>query len=88
MIENFLVMVERFGFVPNGGRVYYERRSQPPFLIPMVKLYLDATNDMDFLRYGPQGLLTRHRWLTHRYPVNFIYISFYLRAYVIRILHR
>ena len=51
MIENFLVMVERFGFVPNGGRVYFERRPQPPFLIPMVKLYLDATNDMDFIRY-------------------------------------
>jgi alpha,alpha-trehalase len=32
MIENFLDLVERFGFVPNGGRIYYSKRSQPPFL--------------------------------------------------------
>lgn len=38
MIENFLSMVERFGFVPNGGRVYYLSRSQPPLLIPMVRM--------------------------------------------------
>lgn len=36
MIENLLSMVQRFGFVPNGGRVYYLSRSQPPLLIPMV----------------------------------------------------
>ena len=55
MIENFLVMVDKFGFVPNGGRVYYERRSQPPFLILMFKLYMDATNDTDFLRWARHG---------------------------------
>lgn len=36
MIENFLSMVKRYGFVPNGGRVYYLSRSQPPMLISMV----------------------------------------------------
>lgn len=43
MIENFLSMVDRFGFVPNGGRIYYLSRSQPPLLIPMVSTY--AHND-------------------------------------------
>lgn len=38
MIENFLSMVERYGFIPNGGRVYYLMRSQPPMLIPMVRI--------------------------------------------------
>ncbi|XP_043224413.1 trehalase-like isoform X3 [Amphibalanus amphitrite] len=67
MIENFLVMVERFGFVPNGGRVYFERRSQPPFLIPMVKLYLDATNDMDFLRTNMELLEREYQfWQANR----------------------
>lgn len=37
MIENFLSVVKRYGFVPNGGRVYYLSRSQPPLLIPMVR---------------------------------------------------
>ncbi|KAG7217636.1 hypothetical protein INR49_021324 [Caranx melampygus] len=32
MIQNFLYLVNRYGFIPNGGRIYYERRSQPPFL--------------------------------------------------------
>lgn len=50
MILNFLSMVVRYGFIPNGGRVYYLMRSQPPMLIPMVDLYLEATNDVDFLK--------------------------------------
>lgn len=50
MLENFLGMVNKYGFIPNGGRVYYTRRSQPPLLIPMVKSYIDATKDVGFLR--------------------------------------
>lgn len=49
MLSNFLQMVRLLGYVPNGGRIYF-RRSQPPLLIPMFKLYTDATNDVDFLR--------------------------------------
>nr|AEW67359.1 trehalase [Coptotermes formosanus] len=50
MLENFLSMVNTYGFIPNGGRIYYSRRSQPPLLIPMVKSYMDATKDIEFLR--------------------------------------
>ncbi|XP_039312721.1 trehalase isoform X2 [Solenopsis invicta] len=50
MIENFLSMVERYGFIPNGGRVYYLMRSQPPMLIPMVAKYYKYTNDRSFLK--------------------------------------
>ena len=42
----------RYGFVPNGGRVYYERRSQPPFLTVMVESYYQATQDQAFLRWS------------------------------------
>ena len=38
------------GFVPNGGRTYFLNRSQPPLLIPMVAIYLKATNDTQFLK--------------------------------------
>ncbi|XP_016974361.2 trehalase isoform X1 [Drosophila rhopaloa] len=48
MIENFLSIVERIGFIPNGGRVYYHGRSQPPLLTGMVKSYVDFTNDDQF----------------------------------------
>ncbi|KAK9885432.1 hypothetical protein WA026_010929 [Henosepilachna vigintioctopunctata] len=50
MIENFLQMVDKYGFVPNGGRVYYLNRSQPPLLSLMVLEYLEATNDLPWLR--------------------------------------
>lgn len=49
MIENFMQIVDRLGFIPNGGRIYYQR-SQPALLIPMVKNYYDATNDADFIK--------------------------------------
>ncbi|KAH3755620.1 hypothetical protein DPMN_190318 [Dreissena polymorpha] len=36
--------------IPNGSSMYYTKRSQPPFFIPMVQLYLHATNDTEFIR--------------------------------------
>lgn len=49
MLENFLYIVKTYGHIPNGGRVYYIERSQPPLLIPMVKLYVDHTSDRAFI---------------------------------------
>lgn len=48
MLENFFSIVRRFGFIPNGGRIYYSMRSQPPLLTPMVKSYVDNTKDYEF----------------------------------------
>ncbi|TMS34048.1 hypothetical protein L596_001708 [Steinernema carpocapsae] len=50
MIQNFAHIVDQYGFVPNGGRVYYLQRSQPPMLTPMVYEYFEATRDTDFVR--------------------------------------
>jgi len=50
MLGNFISIVESYGFIPNGGRIYYSKRSQPPLLIPMMKSYLDATKDVAFLK--------------------------------------
>ncbi|CAK5079789.1 unnamed protein product [Meloidogyne enterolobii] len=49
-ILNLIYMVENHGFVPNGGRVYYLSRSQPPLLTPMVYEYFLATGDVDFVQ--------------------------------------
>lgn len=35
--------------VPNGGRIYYTRRSQPPLLTQMVHHYYNVTRDTSFL---------------------------------------
>jgi alpha,alpha-trehalase len=50
ILENFLNIVDSLGFVPNGSRVYYLNRSQPPLLTHMVSVYLRHTNDVAFLR--------------------------------------
>lgn len=50
MIDNFLKIVDQYGHVPNGGRVYYMRRSQPPLLSHMAKLYFDETQDVIWLK--------------------------------------
>lgn len=51
MLENFLSIVDTYGFVPNGGRIYYSQRSQPPLLTAMVKSYLDKNYcDKEFMR--------------------------------------
>ncbi|CAK9802112.1 tre1 [Anthophora plagiata] len=49
MIDNFVYMVEKYGFIPNGGRIYYLMRSQPPLLHLMVSRYLDFTGDYNYL---------------------------------------
>ncbi|XP_053404626.1 trehalase-like isoform X2 [Mercenaria mercenaria] len=67
MLENFISLVKRYGMVPNGNRIYYTRRSQPPFLIPMVDLYIEATNDIDFLRESIPYLADEYKfWMTNR----------------------
>ncbi|GAB0092045.1 Trehalase [Sergentomyia squamirostris] len=48
MLQNFLDIISRFGFIPNGGRVYYSKRSQPPLLAAMIKAYVEFTNDEEF----------------------------------------
>lgn len=48
MLENFLSVIDRYGFIPNGGRVYYLARSHPPLLSGMIKAYVDSTHDFSF----------------------------------------
>ncbi|XP_059186792.1 trehalase [Centropristis striata] len=67
MIQNFLYLVNRYGFIPNGGRIYYERRSQPPFLTLMVESYYQATKDKEFLRAALPALEQEYRfWMENR----------------------
>ncbi|VIO94258.1 Uncharacterized protein BM_BM1535 [Brugia malayi] len=67
MLINFLHCVKKYGFMPNGGRVYYLRRSQPPFLIPMVYEYYEATKDTEFIRNNFKYLVKEFEfWIKNR----------------------
>uniref|UniRef100_A0A2K5D071 Trehalase n=1 Tax=Aotus nancymaae TaxID=37293 RepID=A0A2K5D071_AOTNA len=45
-----------YGHVPNGGRVYYLQRSQPPLLTLMMDRYLTHTNNTAFLQENIETL--------------------------------
>ncbi|XP_076064089.1 trehalase-like [Oratosquilla oratoria] len=67
MIENLLYLVNQYGYVPNGGRKYLLNRTQPPYLIPMVQLYLQATEDQEFLKNSIDTLEKEFEfWRKHR----------------------
>ncbi len=48
-VDNMLFLIERYGFMPNGSRTFYQYRSQPPFLSEMVKDIFDKTGDTAWL---------------------------------------
>ncbi|XP_014664066.1 PREDICTED: trehalase-like [Priapulus caudatus] len=62
MINNFVTFIKELGFVPNGGRIYYTRRSQPPLLIPIVNDYYVHTADLDFVKGILEQLETEYKF--------------------------
>ncbi|TRY64287.1 hypothetical protein TCAL_10817 [Tigriopus californicus] len=67
ILENFIHQIKLFGHIPNGTRKYYERRSQPPYLISMVSKYLEKTNDKTFLSQNLEHLEKELKFFeTHR----------------------
>ncbi|KAG8769519.1 hypothetical protein FRC12_004904 [Ceratobasidium sp. 428] len=48
-LQNFMDELDTIGFIPNGGRIYYLNRSQPPVFIHMLAAYVNRTKDTDIL---------------------------------------
>ncbi|ORY08311.1 glycoside hydrolase [Basidiobolus meristosporus CBS 931.73] len=70
MILNFLDIVDEYGFMPNGARVYYLNRSQPPLLTQMVKIYMDKTKDMDLLKRALPTLDREYNYWRSKHSVK------------------
>ncbi|KIJ59066.1 glycoside hydrolase family 37 protein [Hydnomerulius pinastri MD-312] len=49
-LQNFMDELDDFGFIPNGGRIYYLDRSQPPLFIHMLSDYISVTGDNTILQ--------------------------------------
>lgn len=56
MLDNFVAIVQKYGLIPNGTRVYYLNRSQPPLFVPMVYNYYMHTEDIDWVQNNIQYL--------------------------------
>lgn len=49
-LQNFMDELDTIGFIPNGGRIYYLNRSQPPLFIQMLSRYVETSGDRDILK--------------------------------------
>lgn len=64
VVENLMELVERYGFVPNGARIYYENRSQPPLLSMMIRAVYAKTRDLTLLKRAMPILLKEYAFWT------------------------
>ncbi|KAI6313398.1 hypothetical protein MCOR34_005262 [Pyricularia oryzae] len=69
-VENFLDLVETIGFVPNGARIYYKNRSQPPLLSQMVRIYVEHTNDTSILGRAVPLLIKEHEFFINNRSID------------------
>ncbi|KAF8319629.1 glycoside hydrolase family 37 protein [Clavulina sp. PMI_390] len=66
-LQNFMDELERYGFIPNGGRTYYLNRSGPPLFMKMLYTYVNATNDLSILnRALPLAEVELNWWYNNR----------------------
>jgi alpha,alpha-trehalase len=49
IILNQMLMIQKYGYIPNGSRVYYLNRSQPPYFSLMVFAFYEALLKTDEL---------------------------------------
>lgn len=60
-------MPRSYGFVPNGGRIYYTGRSQPPLLTQMVEVYYNFTSNLTFVETMLPALSKEYDfWMANR----------------------
>ncbi|RPD56072.1 glycoside hydrolase family 37 protein [Lentinus tigrinus ALCF2SS1-7] len=69
-LENFMDELENFGFIPNGGRIYYLNRSQPPLFIHMLSDYVAASNDTSVLDRGLPLAEAELKWWAQNRSLN------------------
>ncbi len=74
MLENFAALYKRFGVIPNGSRFYFLSRSQPPFLLELIKLGWEIKkHDLDGMAWLEEMLevaQAEHQtvWLASQHP--------------------
>lgn len=70
ILENFRSMLHRYGHIPNGGRIYYLGRTQPPLLTLMIQSYYNFTNDRDFVLDSIEDLEKEFQFFLDRHLIE------------------
>ncbi len=63
MVRNFAFLINQFGYIPNGNRIYFLGRSQPPFFSCMIQLLSEEKGDSTFVEYLPELLKEYDFWM-------------------------
>lgn len=70
-IKDILYLIDRFGYMPNGNRTGFLRRSQPPYAALMVNDVYRASGDLSFLKSALVTLKKEYEfWMTRRVSEN------------------
>ncbi|XP_030540312.1 probable trehalase isoform X2 [Rhodamnia argentea] len=64
IVTNLVYLLEQYGHVLNGARVYYTNRSQPPLLSAMIRAIYERTHDVEFVMKCLPALLKEHEFWT------------------------
>lgn len=83
MVRNLLHQVAVHGYVPNGNRIYYEGRSQPPVLSEMVRAVAAALNETRARAFTAAALPLLEvelEWWRRERSVEGLGLSFYSAA--------
>ncbi|EJT47475.1 hypothetical protein A1Q1_03730 [Trichosporon asahii var. asahii CBS 2479] len=62
LLQNFMDLIEDYGFIPNGGRKYYLNRSQPPVFVQMVHEYIKQTGNVTILQRALPSMERELAW--------------------------
>lgn len=62
LLQNFMDLIEDYGFIPNGGRKYYLNRSQPPVFVQMVHEYVKQTGNLTILERAIPSMERELAW--------------------------
>ena len=65
-LRNFLHLINRFGFIPNGSRTYYLDRSQPPYFAALVKLMMENGLDEELTAEAIRGIKVEYDFWNNR----------------------
>ncbi|XP_061361632.1 trehalase-like [Gastrolobium bilobum] len=73
IVINLISLIEEYGFMPNGARVYYTNRSQPPLLSAMIYEIYSCTGDIDLVKRCLPALQKEYEfWNSEKHKVTIL----------------
>lgn len=69
LCENFIDQINQFGHIPNGNRIYFLSRSQPPYLTKLIDL-LEKNNIPKYQKFIRAAIEEYEFWMKGKQELN------------------